>query len=302
MPRIELSDVDLNLLVLFMELLRRRSVSAAAESLGISQPAASNALARLRRMLGDRLFHRTPHGIQPTPYAEGLAEQIGETLDALREALNRRSVFDPAHSTRNFVVAMTDIGEIYFVPSLMKAIRSAAPQVTVGTAYSHKDSLRAEMESGAVDLAIGLLPDLKTDFHQRRLFEQEYVCMFRDGHPLGAAEVDVDAFAAAEHVVVSYPGTGHGRVDQLIERAVRRKVALRIEHFVALPQILEATDLVATVPERIARRLTANFSLKYVPHPLDLGKVQINVFWHARYHNEPGNTWLRRLIFDTFAD
>lgn len=302
MPRIELSDVDLNLLVLFMELLRRRSVSAAAESLGISQPAASNALARLRRMLGDRLFHRTPHGIQPTPYAESLAEQIGETLDALREALNRRSVFDPACSTRNFVVAMTDIGEIYFVPNLMKAIRSVAPQVTVGTAYSHKASLRAEMESGAVDLAIGLLPDLKTGFHQRRLFEQEYVCMFRDAHPLGAAEVDVDAFAAAEHVVVSYPGTGHGRVDQLIERAVRRKVALRIEHFVALPQILEATDLVATVPEKIARRLTANFRLKYVPHPLDLGKVQINVFWHARYHHEPGNTWLRRLIFDTFAD
>ncbi len=303
MRSIELKDLDLNLLVVFLQLLRDRRVTSAAEALDLSQPGVSSALNRLRRLLGDDLFYRTGSGMQPTPYAEQLAEPVAEALALILQTVNQRSTFDPLVSSRRFVIAMTDIGEIYFLPTLMRAIRKAAPEVTISTVRNHKINLKEEMEEGKVDLAIGLLPDLKTDFYQRRLFRQSQCCLFRAGHPLDGVPFGIEEFAAAEHVVVVSAGTGHGRTDELIERsAVRHNVRLRLPHFVALPYILEETDLVATVPEKIAARLASSFPLRFVPHPLKLPEIQINLFWHAKFHQEAGNQWLRTLIFETFSE
>lgn len=303
MRNIELKDLDLNLLVVFQQLLRDRRVTTAAEALDLSQPGVSSALNRLRRLLGDDLFYRTSGGMQPTPYAEELAEPIGEALAMIQQTVNQRSTFDPLASSRRFVIAMTDVGEIYFLPSLMRAVGKVAPGVTISTVRNNRANLKEEMEEGKVDLAIGLLPDLKTDFYQRRLFRQGYYCLFRAGHPLDGAQVGAEEFAAAEHVVVVSAGTGHGKTDELIERsAIRRNVKLRLPHFVALPYILEETDLVATVPARIAMRLASSFALRYVPHPLTLPEIQINLFWHAKFHREAGNQWLRTLICETFTE
>jgi DNA-binding transcriptional LysR family regulator len=299
----QLRDIDLNLLVILDQLIKLRRVARVADQLGMSQPAVSNALARLRRLLDDPLFTRTPSGMQPTPLAEQLAEPVARALEALHGALNRRESFEPAASERVFTLGMTDIGEVYFLPTLMDALARAAPGVAISTVRNAAVKLREEMEAGHVDLAIGLLPQLKAGFFQRRLFTQRYVCLFRQGHRLARRKITLAGFTAAEHVVVVSAGTGHGRVDELLERAgVRRTVRLTVPHFVAVGHILQHTDMIATVPERLAHALIEPFGLAMAPHPARLPEIAINVFWHAKVHKDPANQWLRSLVFEAFAD
>jgi DNA-binding transcriptional LysR family regulator len=299
----ELKDLDLNLLLVFNQLLAKRRVALVAETLGMTQPGVSNALKRLRVLLGDELFLRTSRGMEPTPYAARLAEPIGYALSTIYQSLNEVSTFDPLTSTRKFKLGMTDIGEIYFLPKLMETLAQHAPGVTVSTIRNTAVNLQDEMESGHIDLAIGLLPQLKSGYFQRCLFKQRYVCMFRNGHALDKPDLTVAQFEQADHVVVVSGGTGHGIVDQSIERlGVKRNVRLTVPHFVAVGHILSTSNLVATVPERFAMKCVAPFGLKYVDHPMALPEVGINVLWHAKFNREPANQWMRSLIFDTFAD
>jgi len=301
--RMDLKDIDLNLLVVFNQLLIERRVSKVAENLGLSQPAVSNALARLRKLTGDTLFLRTTKGMEPTPFAQQLAEPIAYALGLIHSAVNQRTSFDPATAQRAFTVGMTDIGEIYFLPKLMDELARVAPGVTMSTVRNTAVNLRDEMEAGHIDLAIGLLPQLKAGFFQRLLFRQRYVCMFRKGHALDKRKVSLAEFSSADHVVVVSEGTGHGKVDELMERGgVTRKVLLTVPHFVAVGHILQHSDMVATVPERLAQALVGPFGLAYVKHPASLPEIAINMFWHAKYHKDPANEWLRGLVFRIHAD
>ena len=301
--RMNLKDVDLNLLVVFNQLLIERGVSKVADSLGLSQPAVSNALARLRKLTGDTLFLRTTKGMEPTPFAQQLAEPIAYALGLIHSAVNQRTSFDPATAKRSFTVGMTDIGEIYFLPKLLEELAKVASGVTMSTVRNTSVNLRDEMEAGHIDLAIGLLPQLKAGFFQRRLFRQRYVCMFRRGHGLDKRKVSLVEFSSANHVVVVSEGTGHGKVDELMERSgVVRNVRLTVPHFVAVGHILQHSDMVATVPERLAQALVGPFGLAYVKHPASLPEIAINLFWHAKYHKDPANEWLRSLVFRLHAD
>lgn len=299
----ELKDIDLNLLVVFNQLLTERKVSRVAENLGLGQPAVSNALARLRKLFGDELFIRTSSGMQPTPFADQLAESIGYALGMIHGAINVKNSFDPAASKRKFSVGMTDIGEIYFLPLLMEKIQKLAPAVSISTVRNTSINLKDAMEAGHVDVAIGLLPQLKAGFFQQRLFTQQYVCMFRNGHPLDKEKILASEFFAADHVAIVSAGTGHGIVDEILDKnSPQRKVRLTVPHFVAVGHILQSTDLVTTVPERLAEKIAKPFNLKYVAHPIKLPQIAINLFWHAKYHKDPANRWLRGLIFDMHAD
>ncbi|UUZ71148.1 LysR family transcriptional regulator [Polaromonas sp. P1(28)-8] len=298
----ELTDLDLNLLVIFNQVFTERSVTKVADNLGLTQPTVSNSLACLCKLLGDELFLRTPKGMEPTPFADQLAEPVAYALGALHSALNQRTTFDPATSQRAFTIGMTDIGEIYFLPTLMDALERDAPGVSVSTVRNTAVNLKDEMEAGHVDMAIGLLPQLKAGFFQRRLFRQRYVCMFRKGHKLDKRKISLEEFSAAEHVVVVSEGTGHGKVDELLERnGVHRRVRLTVPHFVAIGHILHKTDMVATVPERFAQHVVGPFDLATVSHPASLPEIAINLFWHAKYHKDPANQWLRGLIFQLLS-
>jgi DNA-binding transcriptional LysR family regulator len=300
----ELRDIDLNLLLVFDRLLKEKRVSNVAESLGLSQPAISNALARLRRLLGDELFLRTPRGMEPTPFASELAEPVAYAMGALHAALNQQLVFDPATSARTFTIAMTDIGEIYFTPPLMDLLSRAAPGVTISTVRNTTVNLRDEMETGRVDLAIGLLPRLKTGIFQRRLFLQRYVCIFGAKHPLARKRtLSLEDFCAADHVLVQAEGTGHGRADDLMAaRGIARRVRLTVPHFVAVGHILRSTRMIATVPERLAQSIAEPFGLVWRPHPVALPEVAINMVWHAKFQRDSGNQWLRETLFNKFSD
>jgi DNA-binding transcriptional LysR family regulator len=296
----ELEDIDLNLLVVFNQLMKERKVSAVADNLGLGQPAVSNALARLRKLFDDPMFLRTPSGMQPTPFADQLAESVGYALAMIHGAVNEKSTFNPATSTRSFSVAMTDIGEIYFLPTLMQAIQRCAPAIAISTVHSATDNLKGSLEAGQIDLAIGFLPQLTAGFFQQRLFSQRYVLMYRNGHQLGKQDISSDDFFNADHVGIVSAGTGHGKIDALLDSGERkRRIRLKVPHFVAVPHILQSTDMVATVPLRLAEKMANTFALTYTPHPIALPEIAINLFWHAKHNKDPANQWLRGLVFDT---
>ena len=299
----QLRDIDLNLRVIFNQLMIDKRVSAVAETLGITQPAVSNALKRLRALLKDELFLRTSRGMEPTPFALQLAEPVDYALGTIHSALNQQTSFDPATSSRTFTMAVTDIGDIYFLPVLLKEVMRTAPQLRISTVRNTAVSLRENLEIGKVDLAIGLLPQLQGGFFQRHLFKHRYVCMFRREHPAASQPMTLDLFQSLEHVVVISAGTGHGEVDTILDRAgIVRQVRAVVPHFIAVGPILQSTDLVATVPERFAMRCTQPFDLVYVPHPAPLPEIAIKMFWHAKYHRDPANRWLRQMLFEKFSD
>ncbi|WP_288380155.1 LysR family transcriptional regulator [uncultured Massilia sp.] len=300
---IEPHTIDLNLLSVFQEVYRERQISAAAKRLGLSQSAVSNALARLRRAFGDELFVRTASGMQPTPLAVQMAEPIGVAMAQVALALNQRSRFDPATSHRRFTLAMTDVGEIYFMPALIERCRVLAPLVEISSVRAGSLNVKEEMEGGRVDLAIGPFEDISEALYQRQLFRQPYVTMFRKGHPLGRGKVDLARFVAAEHMLVDSHESPYERINGLLERAgIGPNVRFRVPHFTAVPYMVSTSDLVVTVPQKLAERAALPFGLAWIAPPLDLPPLQTNVFWHRRYNQDPGNQWLRGLMAEVFAE
>jgi DNA-binding transcriptional LysR family regulator len=300
----ELSRIDLNLLLVFHHLLILKRVSAVAALLSMSQPAVSSALGRLRTSLGDDLFLRTQRGMEPTPYALQLAEPVATALDVLQQALIVRAAFDPETSTRNFTIAMTDVGEMYFLPVLIDALARYAPNVTLRIVSVTSSSLKEEMSTGQIDLALGLLPQLQAGFFQQALFRQKYICLMRKMHPLAdKKKLDVDAFIAAEHVRIMATGTGHGRVDIALEKQkIHRRVRLTVPHYVALGDVLKCSDLIATVPQRFAERILKPFDLATQDLPINIDESSIHQFWHGRLHRDPGHQWLRKFVSELFGD
>jgi DNA-binding transcriptional LysR family regulator len=300
---IELRNIDLNLLVVFQEVFQERQISMAAKHLRLSQSAVSNALARLRRTLNDELFVRTSQGMQPTPFAMQLADPVAAALANVSLALNPQEPFSPATSARRFTLAMTDVGEVYFMPVLIETLSSLAPDVQISTVRASTIDLKAEMEVGRVDLAIGAFDDVSTALYQRRLFRQHYVSMFRAGHPLGQGALTLKRFLAAKHLLVSSLESPYGRINQMLEKAgVRAATKFSVPHFTAVPYIVSTTDLVVTVPQKLAERAAAPFNLEYLRPPLRLPSLQTNVFWHRRFNQDDGNQWLRGLVAEIFSE
>jgi DNA-binding transcriptional LysR family regulator len=296
-------DVDLNLLVVFHELFQHRQVSVAARRLGQSQPTVSNALARLRKTFGDELFVRTSQGMQPTPLALEIAEPISMALTSVREALNPNAAFDPATSDRQFVIAMTDVGELHFMPLLVEHCAAAARGLRVSSVRLRSIDLRAEMETGKVDLAVGAFTDLPEGLYHRRLFSQRYVLLFRKGHPIGRGTPTLDDVLAAQHLIVASRESPYDRINQKLEKiGITQSSQFRVPHFTAVPYIVSTSDLVVTVPEKLAQRAAAAFGLAYASLPVRLPSLQTNMFWHRRFNQDGGNRWMRDFIAGIFVE
>ncbi len=297
-----MKNLDLNLLIVFNELIKKRSVSAVAASINLTQPAVSNALRRLRDHLNDELFIKTSQGMEPTPYAEQLAEPISYALGTIQSTLSQHKIFDPLLSQQTFNIAMSDIGEIYFMPRLIQHLSKIAPNVKIRTLRTTGLDLKEKMEEGKVDLAIGLLPDLKFGFFQRRLFKQNYVCLV-NAQGRYQKKMTHANFCKGDHVAIDAIGTGHSEVENILARmGIHRNVTMHVPHFVAVGHILAASDLIATVPEKFAECCYQPFNLKYFTHPINLPSITINLFWHNRFHKDGSNQWLRSVFVDLFAE
>ncbi|MGC9745639.1 LysR family transcriptional regulator [Pseudomonas sp. P1B16] len=214
----DLKEFDLNLLLIFDLMFKEKKVSTVADALGVSQPAISRSLKRLRELLGDELFYRTSTGMEPTAYALHMAEPIACALSSLSAALSDGVPFDPRSSKKEFIIRMSDIGEIYILPRLMRVLAEEAPGVSITIMRGNNESLKSDMESGRIDLAIGLIEGLEAGFFRRQLYEQGYVCVFRKDHPLAQKELTLMDFSEAEHIIVTAAGSGHAKVDEIIEK------------------------------------------------------------------------------------
>jgi DNA-binding transcriptional LysR family regulator len=296
-----LDSLDLNLLRVFDVLMQERKVSSAAERLALSQPAVSNALARLRRALGDELLTRKPGGMQPTAYALGVHEALAPALKSIENSLQAKTVFDPLTAQWNARLAMTDIGEIVFMPRLLAHLAQAAPGLAISTVRNTAVNLPTELADGRVDLAIGWLPDVPQGFFRRHLFKQRYVCMVRAGHPLARGKLTIKKFMSAGHIAVMAEGTGHARADAMLQKlGVERKVVLQVPHFLSVPYLVAQSDLMVTVPERLALAAAPIFGLEILAHPVAIPSFDVSLFWHRRVHREPANRWLRAYLAGEF--
>jgi DNA-binding transcriptional LysR family regulator len=299
-----LESIDLNLLVVFDAILKERNITRAAQRIGLSQPAMSSALSRLRKTFNDPLFVRTARGMQPTPYAELLAPPIQRACELVASSLTLGAAFDPRASTRTFTVYLTDIGQGIFLPKMLPVLEERAPRVRMKVLRIPERGAHEAMAAGDVDLAVGLFPDLKAGFFQQRLYRDEFVCLIRADHPRARGGLGVKQFAEMRHAVVSTAGTGH---EAAIERAFaeqrqHRRVALTLPHWMAVPIIVARTDYIVTVPRRLAVAFASFPGIAIVDPPIRIEPFDIRQHWHERYHHDPANRWLRALVAELFLE
>jgi DNA-binding transcriptional LysR family regulator len=300
---VNLNALDLNLLRVFDAVLRRRSVTAAGEEVGLSQAGVSNALARLRKLCSDPLFVRSPRGMDPTPFAKTIAEPVRQALGLIESTLSRPAAFDAATTERTFRLHMSDIGEMVFLPRLLERLQRAAPGVHIETRSTPQAEIEQALASGELDLAVGFLPGLRAPVRSQPLFRDAYVCMMRADHPSIGRTLPRKLFLEAAHALVSSIGAGHRVIeDTLLAHGLNRRIALRVPHFMVVPMILERTDLVVTVPERVASVFERMGRFKTLRPPVAIPRTDVRVHWHERYDQDAGNRWLRSILVELYAD
>ena len=277
---------DLNLLPIVVALYDELSVSRAARQLGMSQPAVSKALRRLRESFDDALFVRGPSGIVPTPRVHAIVRAARPHLQHLQEDLLKGERFDPAISHRPIVLGLSDIAEMAFLPSILDHLRVHAP------------------EKGDVDVAAGYFPALaQRNFRQRRLSKHGFACLMRAGHPLWKKRLTVAAYLAADHIAIRREGRSQELLERFIERRrMRRKIAMYTSNVLSVPFIVMDTHLVATLPYAVVTRfasLTSQVAAALLPFDLT---YDLKLHWHRRFDNEPRSLWLREQLAAVFKD
>lgn len=293
----DIQSIDLNLLVVFDALARHQSVTRAAEAVGLSQPATSAALGRLRTLFGDPLFVRAGQEMKPTPRAIDLAEPVRLVMETVSAEILRLSAFEASTSTRTFTIITPDIGEVTLVPQVAGECARLAPGINLRSRSMPRDQAGAALESGQADLALGFFPDLRrAGFFQQRLFRMRYVCIVCRSRPLTGGRLTAKEFLAAKHVVVRPEGRDHQFEQFLQQRRLSRRVAIEVAHFMSLLAIVPGTDLVATIPQDIAEMIARHVEIRILDVPLHPPTIEVQQFWHRRFHKDAGNIWLRGCI------
>jgi DNA-binding transcriptional LysR family regulator len=298
----QLKDIDLNLLRLFDAVYRQRNVSRAAESLELTQPAASHGLTRLRLLIKDPLFVRAPGGVQPTPKADRLAQAVRNALGTLEEALNESAEFDPQRSRRAFRIHMSDIGEGRFLPDLMVMLREQAPGVRVETMPLPREEITDALDSGRIDFAFGFLPTVK-EAQKVQLLKDQYIVLLRKGHPFTRGKRSGKALLEDLKLLEFVAVRTHAdtlRILQLLN--LEDRLRLTTEHFMVLPSIVRATDLAVVMPRNIARGFAQEGGYAIVEPPFPLRDFAVSLHWSKRFEADPGNRWLRQAIVALYRD
>jgi DNA-binding transcriptional LysR family regulator len=292
-------NLDLKLLQVFLAVFESRSVGQAAISLRMSQPGVSTAMTRLRRTFGDPLFVRTTRGMKPTTRALALREPIRAIVESIESRLLAQPEFDPATSTRQFRLSLSDIGEGIYLPLILQAIAEVAPGVSLRSVSLPPKQLHEAMEAGAVDLAAGYFPDIKaSEFLHRRVGLHSFACIVGRGHPLASMPMTFKRFTEARHVVIEASGRSQEVLEKYLKsKRIQRRVVLYTPHFMSVPVVVASTDLVAIVPQALADFTRAQPELKQVPLPFVPPTFQVNIHWHRAGHDDPGNRWLREIMF-----
>jgi DNA-binding transcriptional LysR family regulator len=293
-----LHAIDANLLVTLDALLTERSVTRAAARIGRSQPATSNALARLRELFGDPLLVRTHDGMRPTPRAASLAASLRQAVTGLQRALAEPGRFTPATAQATISIGLTDYGALVVLPPLARALARRAPGIDLRAQALGPGMLDA-LASGQLDLALARVAQVPPRFRRAPVLSDALCTVVRAGHPLTSGRLTLARFARADHALVSI-GEGMAPVDEMLARhGLVRRIALRVAHFLVVPHVLEATDLVATVPGRVAACFGR--TLRALRSPVEIPGFELSLVWHEDRDDDPAQRWLRTLVLDQFA-
>jgi len=294
---------DLNLLPIFIALMEERSVTRAAERLGMTQPALSNALSRLRTMLQDQLFVRERYGIQPTPIALELAPVIAEAMARLDDAVLGQQAFDPAKAERLLTIAPNGYVEYVVVPALAARLRQVAPGIKLRLIPYSNDLAETGVISGTTALVLGRIAEPPDNLVVQHLMDEGLACVVRADHPEIGDSITRDQFERLKHVNVVPPGRMRaGLFQALAQQQLRREVAISVTNFFAVAEMVAVTDYCATLPNLICRRLAHDPRLKVLPPPVDLGTFPVEMAWHVRYRHDPAHRWLRSLLGEVTAE
>ncbi|MBE9605667.1 LysR family transcriptional regulator [Acetobacteraceae bacterium H6797] len=301
-PPRSLLSLDLNLLKALDALFQARHITRAGQSIGLSQPAMSHALGRLRATFEDELFLRGPNGLVPTARCQALAASVRQALDLVQQAVAEPAAFDPAETRRHFRVGMNDLVSTTLLPDLVRALREQAPLVSLEVTHLPRATSPGQgglpelLDDGKIDLAIGQIGPLPARLRVERLVEEPQVCVLAAGHEAAAKPFDLAAFAGLNHVKVSSYPTRKGWIDEALEeRGLRRHVAVVVPHFTAALQLVVATDLIATLPLSTTRALGPK-QLAIRPLPLPPRMHSLDLCWLQAMDSDPGLAWLRATI------
>lgn len=293
-----ISRQDLNLFIVFDVVYREENLTRAGEVLCISQPAVSNALARLRGLFNDPLFVRSGQKMLPTPMAKNIIGPVRKALHLLNEALQESEVFDPSVSERKYRVSMLDLAEALLLPDIFTALKSRSPGADLSSYRVERKEIAKELSSGRLDFAIDvpLLSDPELNSHQ--IYVDEYVCMVRKGHPEVQGSLSLQQYMNLEHVHVSSRRRGKGHVDLALKKlGLQRRISLRSQHYLFVENIIKDSDLAISLPLGLANE----YDFQVLELPFNVPPVEFYIFWHKSSEHDPANRWLRQLIFDSLA-
>ncbi|MGD9943970.1 MAG: LysR family transcriptional regulator [Burkholderiaceae bacterium] len=293
-------NLDLHDLECFDTFLRERSVSRAAERLGLSQSSASDALARLRTRFDDPLLVRGRNGMQPTPKALALLPQVRAALSQLRGLLDAGAAFDPAHAHERFRLTASDYAQLLVVTQLCRQLQERAPGCTLDLISIHLQRVEEALDAGHVDLAIAYFPKPPEGLRRLPLFDDDYVCIVRADHPVAAKGLlSVDEFAALSYVAVAPSGLSYFSrgIDAALEtQGLTRNVVVTCAHFLMAVQLVSQSNLALALPRRAAQQVASWLAIRLIEIPLPVAPLEISLYWHERMHHSAAHQWLRSLV------
>lgn len=297
-----IDELDLNLLAVMEAMLREKNVSRAALGLGLTQSAMSHALNRLRQYFDDPLFVKTGLGMEPTPKAIALQEAVVEVMASIRLRILTEATFHPLTAQREFTLCITDMGELVFLPTLLKRVRREAPHCTLRTLQVPAEQMEGLLASGEADLAIGSYRTAPEGLYKQRLFMHTFATIAHVNNKKIRQRMSLEQFENTPQIVVTLSGKGSMAYDSVLEeKGVKRHVVLRTQHFLIVPLLIEQQpDLIATVPTELANVYARYGNVRAIAPPLDLPSFAINQYWHPLFHHEPALIWFRDLIKQSF--
>jgi DNA-binding transcriptional LysR family regulator len=300
-------QVSIQLLVCLDALITERSVTRAAQRVGVSQPSMSNTLSRLRRLTRDALLVRTSRGMELTPRAQELKDALRRGLSALEEVFAEPGPFDPAGATGRVVVAAADFVGMMLLPRVMQAVGAAAPALQIDLRLPDPARVSQWLADGECDLAVGYLPQLSPELRVSTLFTEPLVCLVSAGHATIRGSISLDEYVRARHVVFGSPFSSTSTLETAIDASLaqvglRRINGMQVASIVVGPYIVAQTDLVATLPRRLATHYAGFLPLAVLPAPIPLAEVAISMSWHDRTHRLGLHDWFRGVLRDAAAE